>query len=168
MRVSINATSSFPEMRNSPELASLSGCTERLNRHPVVSLRSTTGYPLGCLRHPFEGGLPFNSWLAPSRRGARLEARSPRNRGTDWRTAGQVLGLISDASVDPMASWSGSECSGGSRWGREGPQPYRWISLGEAGDAFTSVAGPCGRGWLRRPVRGASKSRVPGRRRWSA
>ncbi len=31
------------------------GCTGRWNPDPVVSLRSTTGYTLGCLRHLFEG-----------------------------------------------------------------------------------------------------------------
>ena len=36
-------------------LASLPGCTGPSTPYPVVSLRSTTGYPLGCLRHPSEG-----------------------------------------------------------------------------------------------------------------
>jgi hypothetical protein len=37
-----------------PGLASLPGCPGLSNPHPVVSLRSTTGYTLGCLRHSFE------------------------------------------------------------------------------------------------------------------
>jgi hypothetical protein len=36
-------------------LASLLGCLGVSNLIPVVSLRSTTGYTLGCLRHSFEG-----------------------------------------------------------------------------------------------------------------
>ena len=34
-----------------PGLASLPGCPGLSNPHPVVSLHSTTGYTLGCLRH---------------------------------------------------------------------------------------------------------------------
>jgi hypothetical protein len=37
-----------------PGLASLPGCPGLSNPHPVVSLRSTTGNALGCLRHSFE------------------------------------------------------------------------------------------------------------------
>jgi len=33
-------------------LASLPGCGGYFHFEPVVSLRSTTGYALGCLRHP--------------------------------------------------------------------------------------------------------------------
>ena len=38
-----------------PGLASLPGCTGPSTPYPVVSLRSTTGYPMGCLWHPCEG-----------------------------------------------------------------------------------------------------------------
>ena len=39
--------------RHSGGLASLPGCRGVSNLNPVVSLRSTTGYTLGCLRHSF-------------------------------------------------------------------------------------------------------------------
>lgn len=39
-------------------LASLPGCPGVSNLNPVVSLCSTTGYRLGCLRHLLEGRFP--------------------------------------------------------------------------------------------------------------
>jgi hypothetical protein len=48
---SMAVTVTFP----GPGLASLPGCPGLSNPHPVVSLRSTTGYRLGCLQHSFGG-----------------------------------------------------------------------------------------------------------------
>jgi len=65
-----------------PGLASLPGCPGLSNRHPVVSLRSTAGYTLGCLRYSFEGR---RLRACPSIRGFRSVSSGAGGQGAESR-----------------------------------------------------------------------------------
>ena len=79
---SMDGTVTFP----GPGLASLPGCPGLSNPHPVVSLRSTTGYTLGCLRHS-NGGRRLRA--CPFIRGSRLVCSGAGGQGAESRVGGE-------------------------------------------------------------------------------